>query len=84
MRKGPRPFVVLALLLFFFIEPLNSRALSTVSNSNERINFASSRHLIDYPDFLEIQLKSFQEFFQLDTTPEDRATEGLYKVRWQH
>ena len=54
--------------------------MSTVSNSNERISFASSRHLIDYPDFLEVQLKSFQEFFQLDTSPEDREQEGLYKV----
>ena len=35
---------------------------------------------VAYPDFLEIQLKSFQDFFQLDTTPENRATEGLYKV----
>ncbi len=33
-----------------------------------------------YPDFLEIQLKSFQDFFQLDTTAENRANEGLYKV----
>ncbi|MEG1634291.1 MAG: DNA-directed RNA polymerase subunit beta, partial [Rikenellaceae bacterium] len=33
-----------------------------------------------YPDFLEIQLKSFHDFFQLDTTPENRRTEGLYKV----
>ncbi len=47
---------------------------------NERINFASNRHLFDYPDFLEVQLKSFQEFFQLDTNPEDREHEGLYKV----
>jgi DNA-directed RNA polymerase subunit beta len=55
--------------------------LATLVNTpNERINFASSRHLIDYPDFLEVQLKSFQEFFQLDTNPEDREHEGLYKV----
>ena len=33
-----------------------------------------------YPDFLEIQLKSFHDFFQLDTTPENRKNEGLYKV----
>jgi len=55
--------------------------LATLTNkSNERINFASSRHLIDYPDFLEVQLKSFREFFQLETNPEDREHEGLYKV----
>ncbi|WP_394352320.1 DNA-directed RNA polymerase subunit beta [Cryomorpha ignava] len=44
------------------------------------MSFASSRHLIDYPDFLEVQLKSFREFFQLETNPEDREHEGLYKV----
>ena len=35
---------------------------------------------LKYPDFLEVQLKSFQEFFQLDTTPENRKEEGLYRV----
>jgi len=45
----------------------------------KRINFASSVHKFDYPDFLEIQLKSFQEFFQLETAPENRQTEGLFK-----
>ena len=46
---------------------------------NIRHNFASIQKL-EYPDFLEIQLKSFQEFFQLDTTSENRENEGLYKV----
>jgi len=46
----------------------------------ERINFGKIRLADHYPDLLEIQLKSFQEFFQLETTPENRATEGLYKV----
>jgi DNA-directed RNA polymerase subunit beta len=45
-----------------------------------RINFASIKSQIDYPDFLDIQLKSFQEFFQLETTPENRTNEGLFKV----
>ena len=55
--------------------------MATLTNkTNERISFASSRHLIDYPDFLEVQLKSFREFFQLETNPEDREHEGLYKV----
>ena len=45
----------------------------------QRINFASIKS-VPYPDFLEIQLKSFQEFFQLETNPEDRINEGLYKV----
>ncbi len=51
-----------------------------VNKSQGRINFSSSKHLIDYPDFLEVQLKSFREFFQLETNPEDREHEGLYKV----
>ncbi len=54
--------------------------MATLSNPNERISFSSSKHRIEYPDFLEIQLNSFKEFFQLETNPEDRETEGLYKV----
>ena len=50
------------------------------SNNSTRINFASSKNQFQYPDFLEIQLKSFQEFFQLETTPENRESEGLFKV----
>ena len=46
---------------------------------NQRHSFASTKQT-EYPDFLEIQLKSFQEFFQLDTTTENRKNEGLYKV----
>lgn len=53
--------------------------MATQSNS-KRINFASSTNKFDYPDFLEVQLKSFQEFFQLETTPENRESEGLFKV----
>ena len=45
-----------------------------------RINFGKIKHASAYPDFLEIQVKSFQEFFQLDTTPENRGNEGLFKV----
>ncbi len=47
---------------------------------NLRINFESSKQHIDYPDFLEIQVKSFKDFMQVDTTPENRKNEGLYKV----
>ncbi|MGM0612867.1 MAG: DNA-directed RNA polymerase subunit beta [Bacteroidota bacterium] len=47
---------------------------------NQRISFASSRIPAKYPDFLDIQLKSFQDFFQLETSPEERQNEGLYKV----
>ncbi len=45
-----------------------------------RITFASVKPVIDYPDFLDVQLESFREFFQLDTTSESRANEGLFKV----
>ena len=50
------------------------------SNNNQRINFASIKNQMEYPDFLEVQLKSFHDFFQMDTAPEKRKTEGLYKV----
>jgi DNA-directed RNA polymerase subunit beta len=46
----------------------------------QRINFASIKNQLNYPDFLEVQLKSFHDFFQMDTAPEKRKTEGLYKV----
>ena len=45
-----------------------------------RINFSSTFAQADTPDFLEIQIKSFQDFFQIDTKPEDRADEGLFKT----
>jgi len=47
---------------------------------NERINFSSTQTRFDYPDFLEIQVKSFKDFFQLNTTPEQRKEEGLHRV----
>ena len=49
-------------------------------NNNQRITFATTKALLDYPDFLEVQLKSFKDFFQLDTTAENRKDEGLFKV----
>ncbi len=54
--------------------------MATTNNLSNRISFATSKSQFDYPDFLEIQLKSFQEFFQLETTPDNREHEGLYKV----
>ena len=48
--------------------------------SNNRVSFASIKSVTDYPDFLELQLKSFNDFFQLDAPPEKRVDEGLYKV----
>ncbi len=47
---------------------------------NQRINFASIKKPMEYPDFLEVQLKSFQDFLQLDTPPEKRKNDGLYEV----
>ena len=55
-------------------------ATTAKTEQKERVNFASSVAKFQYPDFLEIQLKSFQEFFQLETTPENREHEGLYQV----
>ena len=54
--------------------------MATSNNTVTRINFASSKNIFEYPDFLDIQLKSFREFFQLETTPENRDSEGLFKV----
>lgn len=48
--------------------------------TSQRINFTSSKNRLPYPDFLEVQLKSFQDFFQLDTSSENRKNEGLFKV----
>ena len=50
------------------------------SRNTERVSFASKKDQLEYPDFLEIQLKSFSEFFQLGTTPENRRKEGLFQV----
>lgn len=49
-------------------------------NKDQRINFASIKNQFDYPDFLEVQLKAFHDFFQMDTSPEERKKEGLYQV----
>ncbi|PWH85888.1 DNA-directed RNA polymerase subunit beta [Brumimicrobium oceani] len=54
--------------------------MATSNNIATRINFASSKSVFEYPDFLDVQLKSFRQFFQLETTPENREKEGLFKV----
>jgi DNA-directed RNA polymerase subunit beta len=54
--------------------------LAANNKTIERVNFSSVATRFEYPDFLEVQLKSFQDFFQLETTPENRKNEGLYKV----
>ncbi len=51
-----------------------------VNNTNQRISFAATKNQLEYPDFLEVQLKSFKDFFQLETITEKRKNEGLYKV----
>lgn len=51
-----------------------------LNKTKETVNFGSTSNRVEYPDFLEIQLKSFKDFFQLETTPENRKEEGLYKV----
>ena len=50
------------------------------ANLNNRINFSSIKKVLDYPDFLDIQTQSFRDFFQLETPPEKRQNEGLFKV----
>ncbi len=54
--------------------------MATTTNNQERISFATIEQIIAYPDFLDVQLESFREFFQLETSSENRANEGLYKV----
>ncbi len=50
------------------------------TNLNGRHSFSSIKKVLDYPDFLDVQFKSFKDFFQLETAPEKRVQEGLYKV----
>ena len=51
-----------------------------LTNQPARINFASTKHVPDYPDFLDIQVKSFQDFFQMETKSDARSNEGLYST----
>ena len=51
-----------------------------LTNQPARINFASTKHVPDYPDFLDIQVKSFQDFFQMETKSDERRNEGLYST----
>ncbi|MBE9519286.1 MAG: DNA-directed RNA polymerase subunit beta [Bacteroidetes bacterium] len=54
--------------------------MSMPVKNQDRISFASIKNQLEYPDFLEVQLKSFHDFFQMETTPENRSDEGLYQV----
>ena len=47
---------------------------------NQRVDFGKIRHLAEAPDLLEVQIQSFKEFFQLETTPDKRNIEGLFRV----
>jgi DNA-directed RNA polymerase subunit beta len=58
--------------------------LATTINNQERISFASIGQVIEYPDFLDVQLQSFREFFQLETSSENRKNEGLFKVFFEN
>ncbi len=51
-----------------------------LATQTERLNFSSVKNRPDYPDFLDIQIKSFQDFFQLETKSEERGNEGLYNT----
>jgi DNA-directed RNA polymerase subunit beta len=66
------------LCLFQKVHLIHKQMSSTTQN--QRINFATAKSPMQYPDFLEVQLKSFKDFLQLDTPPEQRKKEGLYKV----
>ena len=54
--------------------------MATQTIKKQRLSFASSKNQLGYPDFLDVQLKSFRDFFQFKTTPENREHEGLFKV----
>ena len=47
---------------------------------NNRVTFSSAKKSPEYPDFLDIQIKSFQDFFQLETKSIERAEEGLFNT----
>ncbi len=51
-----------------------------LTNQTERLNFASTKNIPDYPDFLDVQVKSFKDFFQLETKSDERGDEGLYNT----
>jgi DNA-directed RNA polymerase subunit beta len=53
--------------------------MSKKTTGSKRINFATSK-ILEYPDLLEVQLKSFRDFFQMETSPENRKNEGLFRV----
>jgi DNA-directed RNA polymerase subunit beta len=65
---------------YYSLRSLNPLKKMASNQAVERINFSRTKKQFEYLDFLDVQLKSFAEFFQLETTPENRKNEGLYKV----
>lgn len=54
--------------------------MAIIANQSDRINFSSIKSVLDYPDFLDVQIKSFKDFFQLETPADKRTQDGLFKV----
>src|SRR5690606_7571033 len=61
--------------LKFFMSKKENR-----TQENQRISFSSTKVQSQFPDFLDIQIKSFEDFFQLETRPDQRGSEGLYRT----
>lgn len=57
-----------------------SKSLASKTQNPKRFSFSHSKGQIEFPDFLDIQVKSFQDFFQLETRPDQRKNEGLFKT----
>ncbi len=76
---GLDPFAYINIYVFYFFILIKNCPLM-FTNQTERINFASAKNTPAYPDFLDIQIKSFQDFFQLETKSEERGDEGLYNT----
>src|SRR6056297_2500045 len=53
--------------------------MQTIPNT-ERLSFGKTKHVLEYPDFLDIQLESFEKFVQLDIAPNERANQGLQRI----
>jgi DNA-directed RNA polymerase beta subunit len=69
------------LMLSLFVVILRFNLIQKINLVNKNKNkFRKTKNQLEYPDFLDIQLKSFQDFFQLETNPEKRKNEGLFKV----
>ena len=66
----------------YIFKVLEIKTNSTLAkkNSNNRIDFSSIDKVLEYPDFLDVQLQSFRDFLQIETPAERRQNEGLFKV----